>query len=434
MPCGITFNNSVSAQLPTRSPPAPPAAPSTQAFGDQLTQQAGPSCPERRANRDLALAAGGAGEQQAGNVRARNQQHETDSAEQQQQRSADVPDDLVAKAPKRNPATAVALGEAARLLRGNGREILLSLFDVDPWKQPADRLDVMHAAACEQVAGNIDGRHRHRFAREHPGLSLFGVANARRHHANDRVRNAVDAYPGVDDGRVRREVVPPRVVAEHDQRFGRSRIGGTAEGPAERGPHAEDIEVVHGYECPGDPDRLPPGHRDGVCVLPIPGDSGERVVVVLQFQKVSGCEGRSRLIRGRVPDLDEIVGARVRQRPQEHAIDDAEDGGVRSDAKRQRHQDDGSQARCLEEGAQCIPDVVEHGFGPLRGARCGPGCRRSLATPRVRVCIANPLPETEIRGKSLIRMPLRGASPAWPQSCRCSAVGSVRPTSGRVVD
>ena len=147
--------------------------------------------------------------------------------------------------------------------------------------------------------------------------------------------------------RVRRELVPPRVVAEHDQRFGRSRIGGTAERPAERGPHAQDIEVVHGYECPGDPHRLPPGHRDGVCVLPIPGDSGERVVVVLQFQKVGGREGRSRLIRRRVPDLDEIVGARVGQRPQEHAIDDAEDGGVRSDAKRQRHQDDGSQPGVL---------------------------------------------------------------------------------------
>ena len=45
-----------------------------------------------------------------------------------------------------------------------------------------------------------------------------------------------------------------------------------------------------------------------------------------------------------VPDADQGLRVRIRERPDQDAVDHAEDGGVRADAQRQR-QDDGSRER-----------------------------------------------------------------------------------------
>ena len=64
------------------------------AFGQQLADDAAAAGADRGADRDLALPAGGADQQQVGDVGAGDQQHEADRAEQHQQRRPHVPHEL----------------------------------------------------------------------------------------------------------------------------------------------------------------------------------------------------------------------------------------------------------------------------------------------------------------------------------------------------
>ena len=66
------------------------------ALGEQLADDAAARAAERGADRDLALAARGAHQQQVRDVRARDQQHEADGAEQHEQRLPHVADEHLA--------------------------------------------------------------------------------------------------------------------------------------------------------------------------------------------------------------------------------------------------------------------------------------------------------------------------------------------------
>ena len=51
---------------------------------------------------------------------------------------------------------------------------------------------------------------------------------------------------------------------------------------------------------------------------------------------------------------DQSVGFGIRQRLQQHAVDDAEDGAVGADAERQREHGDEREARRLDEAADRV--------------------------------------------------------------------------------
>ena len=50
--------------------------------------------------------------------------------------------------------------------------------------------------------------------------------------------------------------------------------------------------------------------------------------------------------RGRVPDCDQAFWLRVRQWPEKHAVDDAEDGRIGADTDGQRQKDNGGEGGC----------------------------------------------------------------------------------------
>src|SRR5580704_12682403 len=60
----------------------------------------------------------------------------------------------------------------------------------------------------------------------------------------------------------------------------------------------------------------------------------------------------------------EALAVRVRQRPQEHGIDHAENGGVRAYAERQRQNDDQREAGRLANAAKAIANVLKNGLEP----------------------------------------------------------------------
>jgi hypothetical protein len=57
----------------------------------------------------------------------------------------------------------------------------------------------------------------------------------------------------------------------------------------------------------------------------------------------------------------QAVRVGVGQRVEQHRFHDAEDGGIRADAQRQRRQRDGGEARRSPEEPQRVTDVLEHG-------------------------------------------------------------------------
>src|SRR4029079_16903189 len=62
--------------------------------------------------------------------------------------------------------------------------------------------------------------------------------------------------------------------------------------------------------------------------------------------------------------VDELLRALVRQRLQEHRIDDAEHRTVGADAEAQREHDEEREGRAAQGGLQRIADVLEHGLEP----------------------------------------------------------------------
>ena len=61
----------------------------------------------------------------------------------------------------------------------------------------------------------------------------------------------------------------------------------------------------------------------------------------------------------RAPDVDQPVGMWIRQRLEQHAVDDAEDGGDGADAERQRERRNDQEPRLLSEAAASVTEVFE---------------------------------------------------------------------------
>ena len=82
----------------------------------------------------------------------------------------------------------------------------------------------------------------------------------------------------------------------------------------------------------------------------------------------------------RCEQLHETIGVRIRQRPQQHGADHAEDGGRGTDAEREReHGDEGEAGRTPER-----PDTVRH----IAPGVVDPGERARVAMQVLRVCDA----------------------------------------------
>ena len=110
-------------------------------------------------------------------------------------------------------------------------------------------------------------------------------------------------------------------------------------------------------------------HRDrrGVAA-PVSVDAGRRVRRDARRSSCA-CARQSRksriravvgLVAHRGVDRDEPRGVGERQRLQQHAVDDAEDGGVGADAEREHEHDDHGEARGLEEETEGLAEVSEH--------------------------------------------------------------------------
>ncbi len=165
-----------------------------QRLGHQLPGHAARFGAEREANRQFLLAGLGAHQEQVGDVRTRDQQHQSDGAEQNPQHGADVADDIDFERPHQRCEPRIVehlLGKAGRQLEALGQR----------WQQALDvgvGLRNGHAGleprqALEVEAGGVNGRAVDLQRKNH--LRVGGEKpKVFREHADHFVRIAVDRH------------------------------------------------------------------------------------------------------------------------------------------------------------------------------------------------------------------------------------------------
>ena len=183
------------------------------AFGQELPHDLAAAGAERGADRDLAPAIGGAREQQAHDVRARDAEHERDGERQDQEHLADVADQILVQ---RNDRDARPLPLAVLLfeLRGDRRHAGLRLRHGDAGLQLRQDAQDDHAA---RRARRIDPDRAPDVRGDDRRLK------SRRHDPGDRRRLPVEENRAADEPGIAVEQPSPQRVAD-DRRAADRRV------------------------------------------------------------------------------------------------------------------------------------------------------------------------------------------------------------------
>ncbi len=218
------------------------------------------SCPTSRrrpgaegvAHGQLAAAARASREQQARDVRARDEQDEPDGAQKHQQRRSHVADQRVLVRPGDGALASVGLRKFASEALRDGPEFAVGLTDRDVWLESCDALEVLHLSIRGDVAFDRNRRRRDVLRREHPKVRLVGMDERLRHHPEDDRRNAVQPDRPASDPGIGPEVLPPDLLREDGDARPGSRIGLLGIGSSDECRQTKHVEEragrLHGRE------------------------------------------------------------------------------------------------------------------------------------------------------------------------------------------
>ena len=148
----------------------------------------------------------------------------------------------------------------------------------------------------------------------------------------------------VEDRGIAAEALLPHPVAEDDHGvLARHGFVG-AKRPADRGRHLQEIEHVPGDEPAGEPFRA--GRADERRAGPVErADVREDGVLLPPVEEGRRGHGEAPELLQELVHAHELVGMRIGERTEEHAVDDAEDGAAGADAERQRQDGHDREAR-----------------------------------------------------------------------------------------
>ena len=183
----------------------------------------------------------------------------------------------------------------------------------------------------------------------------FRSKEAARHHAQNRVGEAVDLYGFAGNRRVRSEAALPTGVAEHDYGMGAHFfIVRRRQRPAENRVHAQHFEVIPCYLVAPDM-RIRAVLADCDGRDSIADQSGERAAAVAEILVVW-----VGLIRG-LGSIQEnqLLRSLDRKGAQNQPIDGAERGGVCANAQCERQDRRGREAGALFQAAECEPEILQ---------------------------------------------------------------------------
>ena len=327
------------------------------AFGEKLLHHAAPARAERRPDGELLLARVGSREQEIGEVRARNDQHESDDALQNPDRRLHAADDVVLQRidPKPMPGRVRHVGI---------RRDVLPVHELHLEVRPRQRERHARLEATDQIekvaaaVSRIDGIQRER----QPQLDLLIVhVVAARHDADDARLHAVDVEDRAERVLVRAERPLPQLVRENRDVFGvRQRVFAGEHPSADRLNAERRHQLVRDERGDGTARHVGAEIR---CPNRVGADRVERPVALAELQEF--WRGHPELIEPEpwklAGDEHQTLRLRVPERPEHHAVDDAENRGVGADAERQRQYGEQRKAGILAEAAQRVAEVLEKG-------------------------------------------------------------------------
>ncbi len=354
-------------------PSAPPREREENALEEELPHEPYAARSERDAERDLAPPRGRAREEEIRDVGAGDEEDDADHPHEHQERG------LGSVAQTRNPSGSLeqqkllrgeALSKALRV--GDALEIFLKELPVDDVRFRAsfvERHSFTQTSHRSQPSGSKVLEHRA------PGRKDLGL----HHQGNVEVDRIADfdamkpALRDADDGHglpvhedgasdrlgiARESPLPECVAQDHDRMAARPDVVLPGEDPAHGGSHSESLEEGAGNEVgahalgsfPGahmrrsqevgedafeDPAAIAKSFEHRV------GDRGQHLAVVM------GEAGE----RARGVEDHEPFGIAHGQRTDQELIDEPEDRGIRTDAEREREDDDEGEPGALAEGS-----------------------------------------------------------------------------------
>ena len=352
----------------------------------QLPHQAPAAAAERRANREFVPARDAPRDEQARDVRAREQHEHRDRAEQRPHRRPERPGPALGDRLDVDAVAAVGFRIRGRQRFRQRLELVAHGHEIAAWTKPADRVDAHMVAAIEEirvVGFDADGLvHR----------VVAAVVEGVRQHADDDVRVAVERERLADRGGAAAEVRVPERIAEHDRVHAPGAVVGQTQASPGDGRYAQHVEEVAAHLAAVDLLRVATAAQR-VRRSAITGqraDAGERRAPVYEVRPGHRHERAGRRRRRRD---DQPSGVAIGQRLEEQAVDDGKDRDGRADRRGEREQHEEGERPRRREGAQRRAKVLRPAAEerrashtgdrrqPIRGGAQGDAARRTAIPP-----------------------------------------------------
>jgi hypothetical protein len=322
------------------------------ALREEVARQPSRPRAERATNRHFAVTRFGAHEEQVGDVRACHEQYEADGREQDPERAGDVADDVIVERQRR--------GHDARLIRGPASQILDQSCDLGA----CTRDDRVVAQPGDALDREQERRRRARRLCRLPQIDLRSRKCERgRHDAHDVRRDAIDQYGPADDGGFAAEPPKPEAMCQHGNRRRTRDALRLGEPSAECGRHAQYRQQ---RRCPArDHEALRrAAARQRAAAPGVSGDAIERTGVVREL--VVQLPGHDLHARRNISARDAVVEEQqpfrvgVRQRVEDHAINEGEDRSVSRDRERQRRRGSRSEDGCAHQPSHRVTQFLRN--------------------------------------------------------------------------
>ena len=113
-------------------------------FGERLLDQPTPRRTESGSDREVSASPGCTGEEDVRDVDAGNEQHDSDTCEQQQQRRTQRTDGLFVERTDRHTPACVRIGIILCALRRNRRQVVASALDGCTFAEPSDDTEIVN--------------------------------------------------------------------------------------------------------------------------------------------------------------------------------------------------------------------------------------------------------------------------------------------------
>ncbi len=326
-----------------------------EALGQELAHQAAARGAQGSADRDLALARRHAGEQEIGHVGTRDQQDHAHGHHENQQGRPNGLDHPVLEQHEVHAPSRVVVRVLLLEPLGDAGDLRLRALQGHPVREPADDAEVV---GTPLLGIDLHGE-------RHPGLGVaVREVEALGGDADHGVRLAVEGQPPADDPGVGAEAALPEAVGEHHDVPGTRPVLLRAEAPPEGRRPAQDPEEPGRDLRALDPLGLDAGRGQAQVGAGEGGHAGERTALRPPVREVGRRGGEAREAgRGVAVDQQrQAVGVRIGQRPQQDAVDDAEDRRVGADPQGQGDEGGGGQRRGAGEAPEGDPQVFEQGL------------------------------------------------------------------------